>query len=94
MRVLITYHDSNVPYDAILAAEKDDRITSIHVYPDGWVANSYRWPKMGRKLLFQRDHNGKWQQVSEGKIDMKRANGTGPLWVAFSCKGGRLNSGQ
>lgn len=90
----ITTIPEGLPHTATAIADDDTRITSIVVYPDGWVSNSYKWPKNGRKLTYVRNSNGQWEKATEGKVNMRRSYGEGPLWVGFSEKGGRLASGS
>lgn len=83
----------NMPTDAHRAALADDRIVSVTVYEDGWVANSYKWASVGRKTVFhRRDFGDGWNEVEE-TYDRRRSYGVGPIWVGFSERGGRLASG-
>ena len=69
----------------------DKRVMKIRCYLDGWVANSYKWKCEGYKYELTRRDDGNWNGVMS-TYDRKRSNGTGPKYVAFSEKGGRLYS--
>lgn len=78
--------------DAIYSAIRaDERIVSVKVYADGWVANCYRWDAPGQAAVLG-VVDGRWQIDGEW-YDRKRSYGSGPLWVARSARGGRLASG-
>ena len=84
---------STCPADAKKAARKDPRIVEIHVYPDGWVPNKYRWPKSGRREVFIRNGARQWKRRYVEIIDIKRSHGEGPAWVALSERRGVLARG-
>lgn len=70
---------------AIFRAEP--RGVVLQTYCDGWVPNSYRYPKTGTGTRYFPD--GRKETFL---YDMKRSYGEGPQWVLFSSKGGRLAS--
>ena len=65
---------------------RDERITEIRVYLDGWLAGRYH-DSYGRMVRVQRGG----ERIEE-RYDMRRSHGVGPRWVAVSAKGGRLAS--
>lgn len=73
------------------AAFTDPRVTRVREYQDGWVPSSYRWPAPGAMVEHTRLEDGSYETTT-GTYDRKRTGGRGPLWVAFSARGGRLAS--
>lgn len=68
--------------------EKDERVTSVMMYPEGFVPNSYKYRCMRTRYQFHRDG-----RIDSSTYDAKRSHGAGPAWVGLSAKGGRLISG-
>lgn len=69
----------------------DTRVRTVLWYPEGFVANSYKYAAPGNRVVWNRNANGditKHVQI----YDRKRSNGWGPTFVALSEKGGRLKS--
>lgn len=66
----------------------DERIVRIRTYPEGFVANAYKYRCDRLTVDYFRD-GVKGQYL----YDAKRSHGRGPNWVAFSKRNGRLASG-
>jgi len=76
--------------EATALREKDNRITSVTFYHDGWLPNCYRWRADGNRTTV--DVSGEFIKTVHGIYDRKRSYGQGPAVVAYSAKGGRLYS--
>ena len=76
----------------MLKAFHDERVHYVIHYPEGFVANSYKWPCPRTAKVLIRQPEGHIV-VREKHYDAKRPHGRGPTWVAFSYKNGRLASG-
>ena len=68
--------------------DSDPRIVSVREYPEGFVANAYKWP--APRVAFEHYRDGVVERVL---YDAKRSHGRGPSWVAKSAKGGTLKTG-
>ena len=83
-----------LPVAARDACRKDKRIVKVVVYDAGFVPNSYRFPAPAFARQFSRNpFTGRMRFDLHVNYDRKRSSGSGPYWVAFSAKGGRLASG-
>lgn len=74
--------------DKIRLFASDPRARYINEYPDGFVANAYRWPAPGTRFRTNRN-----LQVVPEAYDRKRPHGRGPSWTLVSDKGGILKRG-
>ena len=81
-----------IPPAAKTAARKDQRIIEICAYPDGWVANAYKYSILGHKHTW-RKVNARWTYMGYTMVDRKKPYANGPAWVCFSKNKGRLASG-
>ena len=81
-----------VPSDALNKAAENHAITKIVAYPEGFVPRNYSWKSDGRRVVAEVE-NGVIKRVFLESYDKKRSHGTGPAWVAFSARGGRLAAG-
>ena len=80
-----------VPKAAKSAARKDQRIVEIRAYPDGWVANNYKYAILGKRHTWVKKYK-RWVYQGYETIDRKKPYGRGPVWVGLSANGGRLAS--
>lgn len=81
-----------IPSEALNKAAENHLITKIVAYPEGFVPRNYSWQSRGRRVVAEIE-NGRIKRVFTEEYDKKRSHGTGPAWVAFSAKGGRLAVG-
>ena len=97
--------DGVFPKEVMEAVENDSRIVKVLFYPEGFVANSYKYPCPRVRVVYTMDEilhrhgvvknwlaAGLYKRTQE-TYDAKRSNGIGPNWTALSVKGGRLASG-
>lgn len=70
---------------------KDPRVRTVIWYPEGFVANNYKYPAPGKRTIWNRDQYGEITKHVQ-TYDRKRTHGRGPTFVALSEKGGRLKS--
>ena len=67
---------------------EDDRIVEVAEYPQGFVANAYRWSAPGKRVVTTRGG-----ETFHEVYDRKRSYGQGPAWVARSARRGCLFAG-
>lgn len=79
--------NGKVRHRVMTALQPDDVCVIVTEYWDGWVPNSYRYPKPGKCMTTRITATGVTQEP--GTYDRKRSGGEGPCEVVTIAKAGQ-----